>query len=100
MTASLDPRRVQVAPATRHLAGRVPGWLLSLALAALLFWLIAWPLLLVAAESVRGPAGLTLGHFGRLFAESREWQALWASLWTSLASVVLDAMRARTAAAD
>jgi iron(III) transport system permease protein len=64
-------------------------WVLPLLLGGLLFWLIAWPLLLVAAESVRGPAGLTLEYFARLFREPREWQALWASLWTSVASVLL-----------
>ncbi len=92
MTASLDPHRNEIARPAGCQTVRVPGWLLSLALGGLLFWLIAWPLLLVAAESVRGPAGLTLGYFGRLFAEPREWQALWASLWTSLASVVLAAV--------
>lgn len=60
-------------------------------LLALLLWLIAYPLAQVLLESVRGQAGLTLDHF-RLFATQRnEWQALWASIWIALASVVLSA---------
>ncbi|MEO8635987.1 MAG: iron ABC transporter permease [Gemmatimonadales bacterium] len=92
MTRSqVDASPASGAPPNRR--GQGPWiWLLSVALGGVLCWLIAWPLLLVAAESVRGPAGLTLGYFERLFVEPREWQALWASLWTSLASVALAAL--------
>jgi iron(III) transport system permease protein len=61
----------------------------ALVLVALLVWLVAYPLFLVALESVRGPGGWTLEYLRRFVRESREWQALWASLWTSVASVVL-----------
>lgn len=63
-------------------------WLLG-GLTVVLLWLVAYPLLLVALESVRGPDGWTLVYARRFLAESREWQALWASLWTSVASVIL-----------
>ncbi len=61
----------------------------ALALVAVLGWLVAYPLLLVGLESVRGPTGLTWAYFARFIAEPREWQALWGSLWTSVASVLL-----------
>jgi iron(III) transport system permease protein len=68
-------------------AGRWRG--ASIILAVLLLWLVAYPLVLVALESVRGPNGWTLEFFRRFVTEAREWRALWASLWTSVASVVL-----------
>jgi iron(III) transport system permease protein len=61
----------------------------ALVLAGLLLWLVAYPLLLVALESVHGPGGWTLEYLRRFVSESREWKVLWASLWTSVASVVL-----------
>jgi len=61
----------------------------SVVLALLLAWVVAYPLLIVALESVRGEAGWTLEFFRRFGTEPREWRALWASLWTSVASVVL-----------
>lgn len=62
---------------------------IAIGLVGALAWAVAYPLTLVALESVRGPAGFTTGFFVRLFSEPREWQALWGSLWTSVASVVL-----------
>ena len=64
---------------------------LALLLSGLLVWLIVYPLLLVARESLLGPAGPTLDHFRSLLTEPREWGALWGSLWISLASVGLSA---------
>ncbi len=61
----------------------------SVALALVLAWVVAYPLLIVALESVRGEAGWTLEYFRRFGTEPREWRALWASLWTSVASVFL-----------
>jgi iron(III) transport system permease protein len=55
-------------------------------------WLVAYPLLLVFSESLHGPGGLSLEYFRRFATEPREWRALWASLWTSLASVGLAAL--------
>jgi iron(III) transport system permease protein len=61
---------------------------LGLALALLLVWLVAYPLVLVALDAVRGPAGWTLDHVQAFAREPSEWEALWGSLWISLASVV------------
>jgi iron(III) transport system permease protein len=63
--------------------------LLGGALLLLLLWLIVYPLVLVLIEGFKGPDGWTL-DFVRLFLQHRnEAQALWGSLWISLASVVL-----------
>jgi iron(III) transport system permease protein len=63
--------------------------LLGAALLLLLTWLIVYPLLLVLIEGFRGPKGWTL-DFVRMFLQHRnEAQALWGSLWISLASVAL-----------
>jgi iron(III) transport system permease protein len=62
------------------------------ALAIVLAWLVAYPLVLVLRESVLGPGGFTLEYFRRFIGEPREWRALWASLWTSVASVGLAAV--------
>jgi iron(III) transport system permease protein len=63
----------------------------TLALAAVLGWIVLYPLMLVARESVHGPEGITFEYFGRFFREAAAWRALWASLWTSVASVILAA---------
>jgi len=66
--------------------------LLGAALLLLLTWLIVYPLILVLIEGFRGPHGWTLDVV-RLFLQHRnEGQALWGSLWISLASVVLAAL--------
>jgi iron(III) transport system permease protein len=63
--------------------------LLGTGLLVLLLWLIVYPLVLVLVEGFRGPDGWTL-DFVRQFLERRnEAQALWGSLWISLATVVL-----------
>lgn len=69
-------------------ATRRGGWL-GWALAALLAWLVAYPLLLVLVEGVRGSEGWTLEEVRRFAGRSSEWEALWASLWLSVASVLL-----------
>ena len=56
-----------------------------------LVWLIAYPLALVLLESVRGPGGWTLEYFRQFLGRAGDWQALWGSLWISLASVLLSA---------
>jgi iron(III) transport system permease protein len=66
--------------------------LLGAALLILLTWLIVYPLVLVLIEGFRGPQGWTL-DFVRLFFQHRnEGQALWGSIWISVASVVLAAL--------
>ena len=64
---------------------------LGLALAVALGWLVAYPLLLVVAEAFRADGAWTLSHVGAFLRDPREWEALWGSLWISLASVVLAA---------
>jgi len=61
------------------------GWLLV----GVLAWLIAYPLALVLVEGLRNSAGWTLEEVRHFASRRSEWQALWASLWLSLASVVL-----------
>jgi iron(III) transport system permease protein len=61
------------------------AWALALGLA----WLVVYPILIVGGESVTGPGGFTLEYLQRFATEPREWQALWGSIWTSVASVVL-----------
>ncbi|HET7043162.1 MAG TPA: ABC transporter permease subunit, partial [Gemmatimonadales bacterium] len=57
-------------------------------LAGALLWLVAYPIVLSAFEAIRGPAGWTLEYVRAFFARPNEWQALWGSLWISLATVV------------
>ena len=66
----------------------VGGWLLF----AMLVWLIAYPLALVLVHAVRGPGGWTLEFVRAFLARPTEWQALWDSLWISVASVALAAL--------
>jgi len=61
------------------------GWLLAAALA----WIVAYPLVLVLVDGLRGSEGWTLDEVRRFASRRSEWQALWASLWLSTASVVL-----------
>jgi iron(III) transport system permease protein len=64
------------------------AWALAIGLA----WLVVYPILIVGSESVTGPGGFTLEYLRRFAIEPREWQALWGSVWTSVASVVLAAL--------
>ncbi|MEO8090146.1 MAG: iron ABC transporter permease [Gemmatimonadales bacterium] len=63
--------------------------LLGAVLLLLLIWLIVYPLLLVLVEGFRGPAGWTLDFVRQFLQQRNEGEALWGSLWISLASVVL-----------
>lgn len=65
--------------------GRRP---LGLLLTLLLVWLVVYPLLMVAVDSVHGPAGWTTSHLAEFSRTPEEWQALWGSLWISVLSVV------------
>jgi iron(III) transport system permease protein len=56
---------------------------------AALAWIVAYPLFLVLIEGLRGADGWTLDEVRRFATRPSEWQALWASLWLSAASVVL-----------
>jgi iron(III) transport system permease protein len=64
---------------------------LGLVLAIGLAWLVAYPLLLVALDAFRADGTWSLANFGGFVRDPREWEALWGSLWISVASVVLAA---------
>ncbi len=70
----------------------------ALALAALLAWLVGYPLLMTVLQSlglaptgVRPGGGLSFEHYAEFARRGDEWLALWRSLWISVASVVLAA---------
>ncbi len=65
-------------------------WLPAALLALVLAWLVCYPLLLTLAEALGAPHW-TLAHFSEFLHRPDEWQALWASLWISLATVALSA---------
>ncbi len=57
--------------------------------AAVLIWLVTYPLLLTLREALGGADGISLEFFREFASRPDEWLALWRSLWISLASVVL-----------
>jgi iron(III) transport system permease protein len=77
---------------------RPPAWPYLL-LAAVLAWLVGYPLFvtllealgLTASPLVGEEAAFTLAGFAEFFARPDEWMALWRTLWISAASVVLAA---------
>jgi iron(III) transport system permease protein len=54
-----------------------------------LVWLIVYPLILVLIEGFRSPAGWTLDYVRQFLERRNEAQALWGSLWISVATVAL-----------
>jgi iron(III) transport system permease protein len=72
-------------------SGSLRARLLAAGLLAVLVWLVVYPLVLVLLEGIRDPSGWTLRYARLFFERPTEWQALWGSLWISLASVVLAA---------
>jgi iron(III) transport system permease protein len=84
VTSVRDSEAVTASP--RSARGFWPG----LALSLLLAWLVCYPLLLTLADALGAPHW-TLAHFGEFLRRPDEWQALWASLWISLVTVVLAA---------
>lgn len=61
-----------------------------LLLTILLAWLVCYPLLLTFREALGAPAW-SGKYFAEFFRRPDEWQALWASLWISAATVALSA---------
>ncbi|HEX2204500.1 MAG TPA: iron ABC transporter permease [Longimicrobium sp.] len=57
-----------------------------------LLWLVLYPNLFVLWESFTAGGRPTLAHYARFFGSASELSALWASVWISLASVVLSAL--------
>ncbi|HET9210033.1 MAG TPA: iron ABC transporter permease [Thermoanaerobaculia bacterium] len=64
----------------------------ALAIAALLAWLVGYPLLTTLIEALGGPGAWSLHWFGEFIHRQDEWLALWRSLWISAASVLLSAL--------
>ncbi|HSU83017.1 MAG TPA: iron ABC transporter permease [Thermoanaerobaculia bacterium] len=64
----------------------------ALAIAALLAWLVGYPLLMTLIEALGGPGAWSLHGFGEFVHRRDEWLALWRSLWISAASVLLSAL--------
>jgi iron(III) transport system permease protein len=60
-------------------------------LAAVLIWIVGYPLVLTLLEALGIPSGPTLANFRAFVERADEWLALWRSLWISGASVVLAA---------
>ncbi|HWA41228.1 MAG TPA: ABC transporter permease subunit, partial [Gemmatimonadales bacterium] len=57
-----------------------------------LTWLVAYPIVISGLEGFRGPEGWTLDWVRAFLARPNEWQALWGSLWISVATVVAAAL--------
>jgi iron(III) transport system permease protein len=71
--------------------GRTP-WVLTAVVAIVLLWLVLYPNLFVLADSVREGGRFTLQHYAEFLGSRSEREALWNSVWISLASVVLSAL--------
>lgn len=65
--------------------------LLALVVFAFLVWAVVYPNLVVLAGSLTGDAGITVEHYARFFRTSSELDALWASVWISVVTVLLSA---------
>jgi len=61
------------------------GW----AAAAVLAWLVGYPLVITLLEALGLPESFTLEHFLEFASGADEWRALWQSLWISTASTIL-----------
>src|SRR5262249_19762106 len=62
--------------------------IVALLVGVLLFWIVGYPLVLTLAEALGAPHW-TLDHVREFVRRPAEWQALWASLWISVATVAL-----------
>ena len=65
---------------------------LAWGLAALLTWIVGYPLLITLLEAFGLPGTPTLEHAREFASRGDEWMALWRSLWISLGSVTLAAL--------
>jgi len=70
-------------------AGRRGSLWLALPVVAILLWLVLYPNLFILGDSFLDRGRLTGEHYARFFGSGSELRALWASVWISLASVVL-----------
>jgi iron(III) transport system permease protein len=65
---------------------------LAVPVLVLLVWLVLYPNTLVVFESVLDAGRLTFAHYAEFFSTRAELEALWASVWISLASVLLSGL--------
>ena len=77
---------------TRGAGERRLTYFLAVPVLVLLLWLVVYPNLVVLAESVVGEAGLTADAYREFFRTGAELDALWHSVWISMASVVLSGL--------
>lgn len=66
--------------------------LVAIPVLLLLIWLVLYPNLFVLVDSLRDGAEFTLEHYRRFAASRSEREALWNSVWISLASVFFSAL--------
>ncbi|HEU0012544.1 MAG TPA: iron ABC transporter permease [Longimicrobium sp.] len=71
---------------------RRPHLALAIPVAVVLLWLVLYPNLFVLADSFRGEGGATTEHYARFLGSASEREALWNSVWISLASVLLSGL--------
>jgi len=64
------------------------GW----ALALVLTWLVGYPLLMTVLEAFGLPGAATLQNWRQFVGRPDEWQAVWHTLWISVASVALSGL--------
>ena len=70
----------------------VPGLsLLAVPVVLILLWLVLFPNVWVVGDSFMDGGRFTTKHYARFFGSGSELEALWASVWISLASVALSA---------
>jgi iron(III) transport system permease protein len=67
-------------------------WPLAVAVAALLLWLVAYPNIFVLLDSLRAADGWSTAEYQRFFGSPSSREALWNSVWISLASVLLSGL--------
>ncbi len=65
---------------------------LTVAVFAVLIWAVLYPNIVVLGNSVSADGGITLAKYREFFGTRSELLALWASVWISLATVVLAAL--------
>jgi iron(III) transport system permease protein len=64
----------------------------AVGIALILVWLVGFPLAMTLLDALGYPQGFTVEHVTGFLERPDEWQALWRSLWISLASVGLAAL--------
>ncbi len=76
----------------RALKRPTPDRLLAVVVFAALIWAVIYPNLVVLGNSLSAEGLITLDHYREFFRTPAELRALWASIWISIATVVLAAL--------